>query len=381
MTNYQKEDDVYSSLLLKSTIDDINNDIYNNKSFYLEENSSYDNNISKNNNNNTNKIKNNYNIHKMLNIKINNISIFSNIDIKYLSPTYEFTLKELDIVLQKLKGYFFQLMIGKNSNYFITNLIINATKKQKLYILSEIYPMIDILAINEYGSHPLQTLIEKASSKDEIIMIINAITVKNKLIEISKNEYGTYVIQKIICYFNENFRNKVNKIILNNIVELCNDMFGVCVIKKFINNSHNYDCIYFLLITFINNFVYISENQFGNYAIQIFIDKISINENLIYVLEKQIFLNFLRLSIHRFGSRVIEKYIDNIKKKKKRKILELLWTKGLIFHIIVNKYGKYVISKLLNGFNSEKRKDLLNIFSSIKSYDNIKESNFVNFEL
>ncbi len=378
MNNYEKEDDDYSSLLLKSTIDDINNEICN-KSSYLEENSSSENNISKNNNNNT--IKNKYNIHKILNIKINNISIFSNIDIKYLSPTYEFTLKELDIIIHKLKGYFFQLMTGKNSNYFISNIIINPTKKQKLYLLSEIYPMIHILAINEYGSHPLQTLIEKASSKDEIIMIINAIIAKNKLIEIAKNENGTYVIQKIITYFNENFRNKVNKIILNHIVELCNDMFGVCVIKKFINNSHNYECIYSLFMIFINNFVYISENQFGNYAIQIFIDKISINENLIYVLEQQIFLNFLRLSIHRFGSRVIEKYIDIIKKKKKRKILEMLWTKGLIFHIIVNKYGKYVISKLLNGFNSERRKNLLNIFSSIKSNDYIKENDIVNFEL
>ena len=37
MNNYEKEDDDYSSLLLKSTIDDINNEICN-KSSYLEEN-------------------------------------------------------------------------------------------------------------------------------------------------------------------------------------------------------------------------------------------------------------------------------------------------------------------------------------------------------
>jgi hypothetical protein len=379
MNNYLSEDDVYSNLLLKSTIDDINNDIYNN-SFFLEENTSSENNNSKNNNNNNLSI-NNYNIKKMLNMKINNITIFSNIDIKYLSPSYQFTLKELDNLLQKLKGNFFQLMKGKNSNYFISNIIIKATKKQKLFILSEIYQMIDILAINEYGSHPLQILIEKASSKDEIIMIINAITAKNKLIEIAKNVNGTYVIQKIISYFNENFRIKVNKIILSNIVELCNDMYGVCVIKKFINNSNNHNCIFFLLLSFINNFLYISENQFGNYAIQILIDKISINENLLYVLEQQIFFHFLRLSIHKFGSRVIEKYLEKIKKKKKRKILEMLWVKGYIFHIIVNKYGKYVISKLLNGFNIEKRKNLLNIFSSIKSNEYIKDNDILNFEL
>ena len=379
MNNYLSEDDIYSNLLLKSTIDDINNDIYNN-SFFLEENTSSENNNSKNNNNNNLSI-NNYNIKKMLNMKINNITIFSNIDIKYLYPSYQFTLKELDNLLQKLKGNFFQLMKGKNSNYFISNIIIKATKKQKLFILSEIYQMIDILAINEYGSHPLQILIEKASSKDEIIMIINAITAKNKLIEIAKNVNGTYVIQKIISYFNENFRIKVNKIILSNIVELCNDMYGVCVIKKFINNSNNHNCIFFLLLSFINNFLYISENQFGNYAIQILIDKISINENLLYVLEQQIFFHFLRLSIHKFGSRVIEKYLEKIKKKKKRKILEMLWVKGYIFHIIVNKYGKYVISKLLNGFNIEKRKNLLNIFSSIKSNEYIKDNDILNFEL
>jgi hypothetical protein len=380
MNNYEKEDDDYSSLLLKSTIDDINNEICN-KSSYLEENSSSENNISKNNNNNT--IKNKYNIHKILNIKINNISIFSNIDIKYLSPTYEFTLKELDIIIHKLKGYFFQLMTGKNSNYFISNIIINATKKQKLYILSEIYPMIDILAINEYGSHPLQTLIEKASSKDEIIMIINAITAKNKFIEIAKDVNGTYVIQKIISYFNENFRTKVNQIILNNIVELCNDMFGVCVIKKFINNCQNQECIYFLLVTFINNFVNISENQFGNYAIQIFIDKIALNEKMLSVLEQHIFLNFLRLSVHRFGSRVIENYIEKLRKKKKRKILSILWDKGYIFQLIINKYGKYVISKLLYGFNSENRKNLLNAFSSIKNNNeiNLNEHSLINFNL
>ena len=304
-------------------------------------------------------------------------------DIKYLSPSYQFTLNEIDSILQKLKGHFFQLMTGKNSNYFISNIIINATKKQKLIILSEIYPQIDTLSISEYGSHPLQNLIEKASSKDEIIMIINAITAKNKFIEIAKDVNGTYVIQKIISYFNENFRTKVNQIILNNIVELCNDMFGVCVIKKFINNCQNQECIYFLLVTFINNFVNISENQFGNYAIQIFIDKIALNEKMLSVLEQHIFLNFLRLSVHRFGSRVIENYIEKLRKKKKRKILSILWDKGYIFQLIINKYGKYVISKLLYGFNSENRKNLLNAFSSIKNNNefNLNEHSLINFDL
>ncbi len=377
----QNEDEYYSSLLLKSTIDDINDEFLNKSISFGSIHSSSQNQSIQNTDNKT--TKNNYNSQKNSNIRLNNIPFLSKMDIKYLSPTYQFTLNEIDSILQKLKGHFFQLMTGKNSNYFISNIIINATKKQKLIILSEIYPQIDTLSISEYGSHPLQNLIEKASSKDEIIMIINAITAKNKFIEIAKDVNGTYVIQKIISYFNENFRTKVNQIILNNIVELCNDMFGVCVIKKFINNCQNQECIYFLLVTFINNFVNISENQFGNYAIQIFIDKIALNEKMLSVLEQHIFLNFLRLSVHRFGSRVIENYIEKLRKKKKRKILSILWDKGYIFQLIINKYGKYVISKLLYGFNSENRKNLLNAFSSIKNNNeiNLNEHSLINFNL
>ena len=377
----QNEDEYYSSLLLKSTIDDLNDEFLNKSISFGSIHSSSQNQSIQNNDNKT--TKNNYNSQKNSNIRLNNIPFLSKMDIKYLSPSYQFTLNEIDSILQKLKGHFFQLMTGKNSNYFISNIIINATKKQKLIILSEIYPQIDTLSISEYGSHPLQNLIEKASSKDEIIMIINAITAKNKFIEIAKDVNGTYVIQKIISYFNENFRTKVNQIILNNIVELCNDMFGVCVIKKFINNCQNQECIYFLLVTFINNFVNISENQFGNYAIQIFIDKIALNEKMLSVLEQQIFLNFLRLSVHRFGSRVIENYIEKLRKKKKRKILSILWDKGYIFQLIINKYGKYVISKLLYGFNSENRTNLLNAFSSIKNNNefNLNEHSLINFDL
>ena len=377
----QNEDEYYSSLLLKSTIDDLNDEFLNKSISFGSIHSSSQNQSIQNNDNKT--TKNNYNSQKNSNIRLNNIPFLSKMDIKYLSPSYQFTLNEIDSILQKLKGHFFQLMTGKNSNYFISNIIINATKKQKLIILSEIYPQIDTLSISEYGSHPLQNLIEKASSKDEIIMIINAITAKNKFIEIAKDVNGTYVIQKIISYFNENFRTKVNQIILNNIVELCNDMFGVCVIKKFINNCQNQECIYFLLVTFINNFVNISENQFGNYAIQIFIDKIALNEKMLSVLEQHIFLNFLRLSVHRFGSRVIENYIEKLRKKKKRKILSILWDKGYIFQLIINKYGKYVISKLLYGFNSENRKNLLNAFSTIKNNNeiNLNEHSLINFDL
>jgi hypothetical protein len=252
-------------------------------------------------------------------------------------------------------------MNGKNSNYIMSELIQNASKKQKLIILSEIYNQIDILAINEYGSHPLQTLIEKASSKDEIIMIINAISSRNKLIKIAKNSNGTYVIQKIISYFNENYRNKINKIILKHFTELCYNMYGVCVIKKFINTCENEQILFSLFSLFIKNFVNISENQFGNYAIQIFIEKISNKEKLFFVFEQTITFNFIRLSINRFGSRVIECFIEKLNRRKKMQLFNCILEMGYLNQILTNKYGKYVIYKLLNGFENLYNVNIRNI--------------------
>ena len=66
-----------------------------------------------------------------------------------------------------------------------------------IVLLREIYSQISKLAINEYGTHPIQTFVERASSKEEITMIINSISKKNSFVNICTNVNGTFVIQKI----------------------------------------------------------------------------------------------------------------------------------------------------------------------------------------
>ena len=377
MHNSQKEYELYSSLLLKSTFDEINNSSIsttneenstkNEFSFFNFDNSFYNENNqieeiqklnSKNIKNDNKNLKNHFNeIQKDFNLEEKYIKNLSNKD--------QLTVSQIEDIIPKLKGKFFQLMNGKNSNYLMSELIQNASKKQKLIILSEIYNQIDILAINEYGSHPLQTLIEKASSKDEIIMIINAISSRNKLIKIAKNSNGTYVIQKIISYFNENYRNKINKIILKHFTELCYNMYGVCIIKKFINTCENEQILFSLFSLFIQNFVNISENQFGNYAIQIFIEKIANNEKLFSVFEQTITFNFIRLSINRFGSRVIECFIEKLNRRKKMQLFNCILEMGYLNQIITNKYGKYVICKLFNGYENLYNINIRNMISNM----------------
>ena len=118
-------------------------------------------------------------------------------------------------LINNLKGHFSTLFFGKNSNYFISDLILKATKNQKMLILKEIQFHIYKMCLNEYASHPIQTLIEKASSKEEIDIILQAICSYKKFIKICVDPKGTYVFRKILQCVNENFRLKINELIIN----------------------------------------------------------------------------------------------------------------------------------------------------------------------
>ena len=78
---------------------------------------------------------------------------------------HETNYAKISKIVNNLKGSYLSLIFGKNSNYFISVLIQKATKMQKIEILEEIEEDIPRIAINEFASHPLQTIIEKASSK------------------------------------------------------------------------------------------------------------------------------------------------------------------------------------------------------------------------
>ena len=88
-------------------------------------------------------------------------------------------------LITSLKNNFTRLIMGKQTNYYISDLIKKSTKKQKLLILSEIYDDIKNLSINDYGTHPIQTFIVRASSKEEICLITNSISNQYTFLKLS----------------------------------------------------------------------------------------------------------------------------------------------------------------------------------------------------
>jgi len=60
---------------------------------------------------------------------------------------------------------------------------------------------------------------------------------------------------------------------LSSVVILSRDMYGVCAVKKFIAYTKNEVIMNQFLTIIMTNFINISQNKFGNYLIQDFLEK------------------------------------------------------------------------------------------------------------
>ena len=264
--------------------------------------------------------------------------------------------KEISKIIENLSGSLTMLINGKFSNYFMSDLIKKCSKSQKLKIIYEIYSKIDQLAINEYGSHPIQTLIEKASSKEEINLIINPLTKKNNFLKVAKNPNGTHVIQKLITLINENYRMKLNNLILSNMLTLSTDAHGVCIVVKFITTCENQKYLSLVVNLFSQYIRYVSDDQYGNYAVQALIKTVSRNEKLNLILSDAIIKNFVNLSTNQFGSHIISNFLATTNDYNKCKVFKYLYNENKIGKINSNLYGHSIICKYLKLIDSSGKK-------------------------
>ena len=78
----------------------------------------------------------------------------------------------IDKILNELSGDFRMIVKNKNGNYFCTDLLKVCDKNQRIKILKELSPTISEDCTDEFGTHPIQNLIELASSEEEYNLFV-----------------------------------------------------------------------------------------------------------------------------------------------------------------------------------------------------------------
>ena len=188
---------------------------------------------------------------------------------KYLQKCLINASKEIiTFIINELKGSFREVIKNKNGNYFCSNLLKICDKNHRIIILEELSNTINEDCIDEFGTYPIQNLIQYASSEYEFQLLLSSFKEYEAILIPAINPHGTFVIQKLIKHIPENLRLEFNSIFVKFVSLLARDTYGAFALEKFILYTKNEQIQKQIFESIINDFINISTNKYGNYLIQ-----------------------------------------------------------------------------------------------------------------
>lgn len=192
--------------------------------------------------------------------------------------------------------------VNKNNNTNNNNFALDNTS------LSQNINIIVSYVNNQYANHCIQALIDSSSSSKEELCIEKIIRPYYK--DIAFNHYGNYVLQKMLSKFSKKTNKYLFSFLESNFIPLSKNKFGVCLIKKFVIVTANFNKNYkFSLINSIfNNIERLMKDSYGNFVIETMLHNwglASCNKII-----RQIENRLHHLASSKFSSTIIIKLID-----------------------------------------------------------------------
>ena len=263
----------------------------------------------------------------------------------YLDQTNE---EIIHLIFMEFSNELEELILDIYANYFCLKIFYFLNQEDRMLFLYNISHNFDNLCINKISTYPIQCIIENLKSEEEFDLIFNSI--KNKLMKLSFDIYGTHVLEKIITTFNyEKHIIHISKFIIDNFISLVNNSNGLCIVKKEIILEYKKKSNFFIQLKklLLENSLILIQNPFGNYALQIAIDNWDLED------VKDIIKSFkgkgLLLSIQKFSSNVIERCIEKDEEFLIDFINEITIDNKSIGILMKNNYGNYVIQTALKA--------------------------------
>ena len=286
---------------------------------------------------------------------------------KYIKPNN--TSDEIiHLLFLELSKNLEDFMTNPYSNYFFKKFFICLNSEDRIYLLKKIEKSIVKLSSDEIGTYPIQTIIEFLNNKIEKMIVINAI--KDHIQELIFNQYGSYVVEKLISSLEENDIPFLYSFIAMNFIQLSFNNNAICVIKKLLSQKlSNY------MHNLIKNYVIKNCKEFilhpcGNFVVQGIVEYWDDYLDIV-VLYKN---NFFNLSLEKYASNVIERFIERDEKVLENYIEEIIESKK-IYEIMRSKFGNYVIQKAIKLAKNEHKKKL--VFNAAMMINNLKEKKLI----
>ena len=255
---------------------------------------------------------------------------------------------EVALVTKIICANYKEIMCDYYGNYFLQKFFPFCNHHQRIDILISIKSDFINIANDICGNHSLQCLISLQNTNEEKEII--KLYTQNNLKDLCLGGNSSHVITKIIKFFQESERQYINTFVIENLIELCIDPNGICVIKEFIYNMKSDNYIKLVLSMFEKETRKLTFNQFGNYVVQEVIRFYGYNycKNII----NNLIINLVEFSLSKFSSNVIDFLVQYLSKKQFWEfcnILRIIFLEEKNFkEMIKNKFSIYVIENCLD---------------------------------
>jgi hypothetical protein len=229
----------------------------------------------------------------------------------------------IESIVEELKGEFRNIISDKNGNYFCNDLFKICDQKERIKILEELSPYLSEDCVNNFATHPIQTLVDFSSCEIEYKLILYSFNDYNKLLFASLDPNGAYVIQKIIVRIPERFRQEFNFIFTSFISFVCKQKFGIVTVKKFLSCTKNEQIIGNMMKLIRGNFMNFAIDKYGNYLIQFLLEKWA-NFQEGKEIKELIVQNFKVMCQQKYSSFICELFVKLISEEEKIALIKTL---------------------------------------------------------
>ena len=224
------------------------------------------------------------------------------------------------------------------------------------------------LSSDSIGTYPIQTIIEHLNSKIEKNIIISAI--KDRYEELIYDPSGCHVLEKILICFEDEYTIFIYSYIFGNFLYLANNNNGICIIKKiltFVNNKKLHEKLKKLIK---ENALYLIQQTYGNYVIQVIIESWADYKDIIILFKE----NFFKLSFEKYASNVIERCIEKDEEILNNYIDEIIKF-NCIYEVMKSNYRNYVIQKAIKLAKGEYKNKI--VYTAAKEINKLNDNKLI----